>query len=621
LKAVTPHRQVGLGPRAVAVTRGAGGAIYLRNPAPLLPYPRVITERLAHWAATTPNETYLAQRDAAGGWRRLTYRAAYDSVRRIAAALLARPVSRERPVVILSGNSIEHALVGLAAMHAGIPYAPISPAYALISRDFAKLRHVMGLLTPGLVFASELLQYADAIRATVGSDVEVVGVTGELPNRRVTPFASLATGTPGEAVDTAHRAVDPDAPAKILFTSGSTGNPKGVIQTQRMLCSNQQVYVQAYPLWANPRPVLVDWQPWHHTAGGNANFGVILFHGGTMYLDEGKPLPGAIETTVRNLREIAPTVYVSVPRGFEMLIPYLEREPALREKFFSRLQMLYYAGAGMSQHIWDTLERLGRESCGERVLVMTGLGATETGPFALGANWDAGASGIVGLPGAAVDVKLVPTGEKFEIRVKGPGITPGYWRQDDLTRAAFDDEGFYCMGDAVKFADPHDSGQGLLFDGRIAEDFKLATATWVNTGVLRSQVILACAPYVQDVVIAGHDRNYVAILVLINLDSCRTLCTDLAANASLADVALHRNVRTKIRELLASFKRRSTGSSNRVERAMILEVPASLDSGELTDKGSISQRAMLKNRARLVEALYAESPGERVIVIGHSEDA
>ena len=615
MKAATPYRQVGLGPRDVVVTRGAGGVTYLRSPHALGVYPRVITERLSHWARTTPEETYIAQRNAAGGWQRLTYRAAFDAVGRIAAALLSRNVSRERPIVILSENSIDHALLALASMHVGIPYAPISPAYSLISRDFAKLKYVMGLLTPGLVFASDAARYGAAIHAAVPPDVEIVATTGAMPGRSVTPFAQLVAAERANTVEQAHQALDPDAPTKILFTSGSTGNPKGVIQTQRMLCSNQQVYVQSFPLWATPRPVLVDWQPWRHTAGGNANFGVVLFHGGTMYLDEGKPLPGAIETTVRNLREIAPTVYVSVPRGFEMLIPYLEREPALREKFFSRLQMMYYAGAGMSQHIWDALERLGRATCGERVLVISGLGATETGPFALGANWDAGASGVVGLPGASVDVKLVPVGEKYEIRLKGPGITPGYWRQDDLTRAAFDEEGFYRMGDAVKFVDVNEPQQGVLFDGRIAEDFKLATATWVNTGVLRSAVILACAPYVQDVVIAGHDRNYVAILVLLNLENCRALCPELGAEASFAALALHGNVRSKLRELLGALKRRSTGSSNRIERALVLDAPVTLDTGELTDKGSISQRAVLRNRVALVEALYAEPPDERVIMI------
>ncbi len=615
MKTATPYRRIALGPRDVVVTHGTNGVTYLRSPHALQAYPRVLTERLAHWASRTPDETFIAQRSSTGGWRRLTYRAAYDGMRRIATALLSRDVSRERPVVILSENDIEHALLALASMHVGIPYCPVSPAYSLISHDFAKLRYIIGLLTPGLVFANDATRYETALRAAVMQDVEIIATKGAVVDRRATAFASLVDTTISNTVDIAHQGVDPDAPAKILFTSGSTGNPKGVIQTQRMLCSNQQIYVQTLPLWRTPRPVIVDWQPWHHTAGGNANFGVVLFHGGTMYLDEGKPLPGAIEATVRNLREIAPTVYISVPRGFEMLIPYLEREPALRDKFFSRLQMLFYAGAGMSQHIWDALERLSHAACGERVLIITGLGATETGPFALGANWDASVAGVLGLPGPAVDVKLVPSGEKLEIRLKGPSITPGYWRQPDLTRAAFDDEQFYCMGDAVKFVDPNDPREGLLFDGRIAEDFKLSTATWVNTGVLRSEVILTCAPYVQDVVIAGHDRNYVAVLVVINLDACRALCPDLRADAPLAAIASHAKVRDTLDSLFRTFKRRSTGSSNRIERVLLLDIPPSMDSGELTDKGSLSQRAILRNRAALVEALFAEPPGERVIVV------
>lgn len=611
MKIPPPFRKPLVGPHDAEFRYAAGGVIYVRSPHPLGEYPRCLTDRLAHWADVVPERTYLAQREPSGNWRRLGYADAYRSVRAIGAALLARPVSPERPVVILSENSIEHALLGLAAMHVGIPYAPISPAYSLISQDFERLRHVIGVLTPGLVFAGDGGRYARAIRAVLGAEVETVLATGEIGGRRSTRFAELERAVPDARVEEAHARIDPDHPAKILFTSGSTAHPKGVINTHRILSCNQQMQNQAFPLYAQDPLVLVDWQPWHHTAGANANFGAVLYNGGSLYIDEGKPLPGAIETTVQNLREIAPTVYISVSRGFEMLIPYFRREPALRDRFFGGMRMLFYAGAGMSQHIWDELEDLSAEACGERVAIMTGLGSTETGPFAFAANFEIRDSRTVGLPASGVEVKLVPDGEKLEMRIRGPSITPGYWRDEALTRAAFDEEGYYRMGDALKFLDPADPAKGLAFDGRVAEDFKLTTATWVSVGALRVKTILACAPYLQDVVIAGHDRDYIAVLMVPNLHACESLCGNEGGEA--ARIVSHPAVRAKFLELLEHMAAESTGSSNRIERALLLETPPSLDLGEITDKGSLSQRAMLRHRAALVEELYAEPVSPRVI--------
>jgi feruloyl-CoA synthase len=611
-----PLRRISLGPRDAVLRRGPDGAMYVNARDPLGPYPRAFTERLAHWAAVSPDRVFLAQRDRTrpgAPWREITYARAFALARAVGQALLDRRLDAERPLVILSGNDLEHAVLALAAMHVGIAYAPVSPAYSTVSTDHGKLRHVLGLLTPGLVYVDDADAYARAIAAAVPADVEVVAGRGTLPDRKTTRFASLVDTAPGAAVDAAHAAIDGDTVLKFLFTSGSTANPKAVVNTHRMLCSNQQMYLQAFPFYAEPPLVLVDWQPWHHTAGGNANFGLVLYNGGTMYIDEGKPVAGAIEETVRNLREIAPTLYISVPRGFDELLPYLRREKALRERFFSRLKLLWYAGAGMSQRLWDELQAVSVEASGERVPIMTGLGATETAPYAFGANWDTGQSGVIGLPAAGLDAKLVPVGDKLEVRVRGPSILPAYWRQPEATRASFDDEGFYCMGDALRFVDPDDIGAGLLFDGRIAEDFKLDTGTWVSVGALRVRAIAALAPLALDVVVTGADRRELGLLVFPDVRACRALCTDLPADAPASAVLEHAAVRERFQQMLDALARSGTGSATRVMRMLLLDRPPALDSGEMTDKGSISQRTVLRLRADRVEALYAEPASPAVL--------
>ncbi len=451
-------------------------------------------------------------------------------MRRIGASLLTRNLSAERPIVILSGNDLEHALLGLAANYVGIPYAPVSPAYSLISSDFGKLRHIVNLLTPGLVFACDGAQYARAIAAVVPPDVEVV-VTRN-PFGDGTPFSALDAAP--DAADAAHAKVGPDTIAKFLFTSGSTGMPKGVINTQRMWCANQAMITTALQFFVEEPPVIVDWAPWHHTAGGNHDVGLVLHNGGTMYIDGGKPLPGAIEETVRNLREIAPTWYFTVPKGYEALLPFFRADAAMRENFFSRLKVLWFAGAGLAQHVFDEWKEMAHRTCGEDILFLTGLGSTETAPYAFGRMWDTANATNIGLPPPGLDVKLVPLDGKYEARLKGPNITPGYWREPKLTAEAYDEEGFYRLGDALKFDDPAKPEKGLLFEGRIAEDFKLATGTWVGVGPLRAAIIAHFAPYVRDVVIAGADRDFIAVLIFPDLEACRRLAPDLK-DASPAD--------------------------------------------------------------------------------------
>ncbi len=612
-----PLRPVRLGAPDVVIERRHDGAMVLRSAQPLAPYPNNLTERLAHWANAAPDRVFLAQRNPAGDWRELGYKAAFETVRAIAAALLARDVSPERPIAILSGNDIEHALLALAAMYVGVPYAPISVPYSLVSQDFKKLKSIIDILTPGMVFAANGKAFSRAIAATVPSGVELVVASHAAPDRSVTPFAELARTPPTPAVDAAHANVGPDSIAKILFTSGSTGMPKGVINTQRMLCANQSMLRGGLSFLGDGEPqVLVDWLPWNHTYGSNHNFGLVLDCGGSLYIDEGKPLPGAIGATVRNLRDVAPTIYFNVPKGFEILLPFLAEDRAMRENFFSRLKVMFYAGAGLSQHVHDAYQELAVKTTGERIYFLSSLGSTETAPAALACSWESPHIGNVGLPLPGLELKLVPSGGKLEARVKGPNITPGYWRAPDLSANAFDDEGFYKIGDAVKFADPADPSKGLLFDGRIAEDFKLATGTWVSVGPLRMALIAQCAPLVRDVVLAGADRDDVAALIFPDIGACRKHAPGLAADAPAEAVLADAGVRQAFAAHLAVLSDPERGSSARVRRAILLAEPPSLDVGEVTDKGSINQRAVLAHRAALVEDLYRNPPPANVIVAG-----
>ena len=586
-------RDVRFGPNTVTLTQGDGGSMYIRSNYPLGSYPARLTDRLDHWAEKAPDRVFLAQRDGPGKWRTRTYAEARAEARNIAQALLHRPVSVERPVAVLSGNDIEHAMLELGAMYAGIPYAPVSTAYSLVSTDFGKLRHIFGLLTPGLVYAADARAYGRAIEAVVPKDAEVL--TAET-------FSELNGTAATDAVDRAYAQVGPDTVAKILFTSGSTGVPKGVINTQRMLSSNQEIVRSILAFVDEEPPVLCDWMPWNHTFGGNHDFGFVLYNGGSLYIDEGKPTPNGIETSIENLEDVRPNVYLNVPKGFEALLPFFHGRPGFRERFFSRLKLFYYAGAGISQPVWNALQKHAVEACGEQILMFTGLGSTETGPAALFSGKDLKRAGDVGLPAPGVELKLTPHEGKLEMRLRSPSVTPGYWRQPELTRAAFDEEGFYKIGDALRFVDPDDVQKGFAFDGRLAEDFKLSTGTWVSVGPLRAKFLQHCSPYAQDVVIAGHERDNVTALIFPAADACKGMTGA--------------QVREMFERLLGELAAKSTGSSNRIARAMIMTEAPSIDKHEVTDKGSLNQGAILRNRAELVEELYAEEPPARVIVVG-----
>lgn len=582
----------------------------------LPPYPKSINERLHHWAKERPDHVWLGQRGANLVWRRLTYREAQKKVRAIAAALLKRNLSPDRPILVLSGNSIEHALIGMAAMEIGVPYCPLSTAYSLVSKDFGKLRYALELLTPGLVFASEGKMFANAIKTTVPEGVEVVVADGSHGELGVTSFQSLLDTPVGPEVQAAYDKVGPETICKFLLTSGSTGMPKAVINTQRMMCANQVMMHETLAFMKEQPQVMVDWLPWSHTFGGNHNFNIAVYGGGSFYIDEGKPLPGAIDATVRNLRDISPTIYFNVPKGYETLLPYFDKDEEFRRHFFQNLNLLFYAGAGLARPIWDALREYGLHTAGRPVAMTTSLGSTETAPSALTCTFDAETPGIVGLPMPGVELKLVPNAGKLEARLRGPTITAGYWRSPDLTNGAFDEEGFYKLGDALKFLDPSDLDKGFVFDGRVSEDFKLMSGTWVSVGPLRISFLAHFHPLAKDVVIAGHDRDDLTVLVFPDFDACKAFCTNCEGkDATPEQIAADPGVRGAFRDRLISLAKQATGSANKIVRAQLLIDLPSIDLGEATDKGSLNQRAVLANRAHLVEELYAPVLSPNVITI------
>jgi feruloyl-CoA synthase len=616
-----PFAEIELAPPAVAVERRPDGSLLLRSPARLGAAPRSLPDMLRRQARDAGDRVFLAERTAAGAWRRVTYAEAADAARRLGTALLARGCSVERPLSILSGNGIDHALLALGAMEAGVPVAPVSTAYSLMSHDFGKLLHVVRQLTPRIVFVDDGAVYGRALAALRAAGlldgVEVVVGRHKPGDLATTALADLLATSPDAAVDAAFAALTPDTIAKILFTSGSTGLPKGVINTHRMMCSNQQALSQTFRfLGRNGPPVLVDWMPWNHTFAGNHDFNMILHHGGTYYIDEGKPAPGLIERSVANLREVAPTLYLNVPRGFDMVIPYLERDAALRDHFFSRLDMVLYAGAALPQNLWERLEALSVTATGRRITMVSAWGSTETAPAATAVHWRVDGAGNIGLPIPGTDILLTPNGSKMELRVRGPNVTPGYWRDPQKTREAFDAEGFYRIGDAGRLADDADPAKGIVFDGRVAEDFKLNSGTWVHVGGLRVAAIAAAAPVIQDCVVTGHDRDAIGLLVFPSPAGCAELCPDAGPDTKLAELIGRPEVRRHLAEGLAAHNRAGGGSSTRIARALMLATPPGIDTNEITDKGYINQRAVLEHRAADVARLHAETPGPEVIRIG-----
>ncbi|MEO8242690.1 MAG: feruloyl-CoA synthase [bacterium] len=587
--------------------RRADGSWLLWQEEPLGPYPRCLSDRILHWAAQVPERTWMAERDATGGWRRVSYGQLGGLLGRVGSFLIGLGLSVERPLMILSGNSIEHAVLALGAQHVGIPSAAVAPAYALIG-DATKLAAVAGQVTPGAVFAGDLDKFGPAIARVFGPDVTVIGLGGSLPDRRVFGWSQVIGTDVSDTARARAAAVDGDAVAKFLFTSGTTGAPKAVIQTQRMLCSNMEMVRDCYAYLTDEPPVLVDWAPWNHVASGTKVFNMALYNGGTYYIDAGNPSPKGIQETIRNLREISPTWYFNVPAGYEMLVEAMETDAALAQTFYKDAKLLLYAGAGMAKHTWDGLERLSERTIGARTLLCAGLGSTETAPFALFCTDPQSGPGNIGIPAKGLVIKLVPTEGKLELHVKGPSVTPGYWRAPELAAQVFDAEGFYNMGDAVVPVDATDPAKGFRFDGRTAENFKLNTGTWVAVGTLRAALIDAMGGLIRDAVLAGEGEAELGALMVPFRPGLERL---LPEGTELSDAALyaHPVVAAELARRLGAFAAQATGSSNRVARATLLVEPLRLEKGEVTDKGSINQRAVLRQRPEAVAALFAGGKG------------
>src|SRR5437879_6410081 len=588
---------------AIVADRRADGSILVRSTVPLRPAARCIGDWLEHWARQAPERVFLADRAGADvPWSTVTYKEALEHVCSAAAWILAQGLSAERPLVILSDNSVEHALFALAAQHVGVPSASISPAYSLMSRDFEKLRSMIALLGPGAIYVSSTKPFAPALAAIAPLHAATI-VSGDAGDSNAVSFRALAATPWTPEVAKAFAAITPDTIAKFLFTSGSTGTPKAVINTQRMLTSSQQAKAQTWPFLEGIGDlVILDWLPWSHTFGANHNFNLVLRNGGTLYVDGGKPAPGLFATSLANLRSVMPTVYFNVPRGFDMLIAALRGDDELRRRFFSEVKFAFYAGAALPQNLWDALEELSLKTSGRALPMVSAWGSTETSPLATDCHFQAKRSGNIGVPIPGTELKLVPSGDKLEVRVRGPNVTPGYWKAPELTAQAFDEEGFYLIGDAVKFADPARPELGLFFDGRVAEDFKLNSGTWVSVGTLRVAGISALAPLAQDIVVTGHGSDEVRFLVFPNIAACRAHA-GLSDNADVQDVIGHDKVRVAIAQGLAKLKAQSGNSSGHATRALLLAEIASVDGGEITDKGYINQRAVLTRRAGAVAML------------------
>jgi feruloyl-CoA synthase len=609
------YRQFNFGVTRAQIRQQPDGVTYLSAADPLAPYQNRITDHFMQVAHSDPERVLFARRESldngkTGQWQIITYGQGLAYAKSIGQALVNRQLNEQRPVAILSENGLEHAMMALGCLYAGVPYCPVSPAYSLVSKDFEKLKHVLNTLTPGLVFASDAARYSAAINAAVPANAEIVLVTGTLFGLSnpapATRYSDLCQTIPNDSVEQALARVGPDTIAKFLFTSGSTKLPKGVINTQRNWCANQQQMRQSMPLLAEQPPVLIDWLPWNHTFGGNHNFGMVLSNGGSLFIDDGKPTPNLIEETLRNLREISPTAYFNVPTGFEAIANAMKTDAQLRRNLLKQCRLFFYAGAALAQPIWDSLHQSQEQEIGERIVMGTGLGMTESSPFGLFVTNPHVKSGYLGLPAPALELKLVPTDGKTEVRYRGPNITSGYWRNSEATAESFDEEGFFKTGDAVLWIDPNDYHQGLKFDGRIAEDFKLATGTFVSVGPLRSKVIAAAAPYVQDVVITGINRHEVGAL-LFPTAAIRSLAPELPSDASMQLVTQSNPVQVHFKKLLSDLAQHATGSASRIAYFHILVEPPSIDKGEVTDKGSINQRAVLTHREALVNAIYDKS--------------
>lgn len=594
-----------LGTREVRVERGPAGEIFLQHPEPLRPYPQRLTERLEKWAREAPDRVFLAERHE-DGWETIGFGDALARIEAIGQSLLDRGLDGTTPVMTLATNCIDHALVALACIHVGIPSAPVSVSYARLSSDFERMAHAVDTIRPAALYTHDAELFGPSIMATVPDSVEIIASRGTMTGRPVTPLDDLKAATPGPAMAAARDAVTGDTVARLIFTSGSSSAPKAVINTHRMLAANQQMHAQVWCYLEDTPPVLVDWAPWNHTAGANVALGVALYFGGSLYIDDGRATPTEIVRTAENIAEIRPTAYFGVPVVYQLLAPLLKSDPRLREGFFGRLQMMMYAGGSIADGAWADLRAMMVETRGAPVYTTAGYGASELAPSLFLCAWDTGRPGIVGLPVPGVQVKLTPVGDKLEVRAKGPSITPGYWRNEDATRKAFDADGWYCTGDAVRFVDAERPLEGLVYDGRLSENFKLATGTWVSVAPLRAQAVIAFEPYITDAVIVGHGEGEIGLVLFPVLEACRTIpgCEDAV---DLAELVGRRAFRDVMQQRLEALCERGNSTTTRVTRALLVdEEPSGI---EITDKRTLSFNAVMRKRAADIAALHAGAEG------------
>jgi len=609
-------RHVNYAERRVDIDRRDDGSLVLRNPHPVGDAAENLIVPLRKWAVEAADRTWLGMRGKPekgqqyGDWKTITYAKANEDVDALAQGMLDRGLSQEAPILILSGNSIEHALMTYAAILAGAPAVPVSPAYSLMSTDHDKLKYVFDLIQPKMIFVQDTTPFEKALAALNLDGVTVVACEGPCD---ITYEALVATEKT-TAVDESYAQLNWDMVAKYLFTSGSTGMPKAVITTHRMMCVNSVMGENLIIKEEDEEPpVLLNWLPWNHCFGGNAVLNNLLTSGGTLYIDGGRPVGKAFEETAQNLREIAPTTYSTVPAAYGLLVPALEQDDVLAKNFFSRVKFLSYGGAALAQDLYDRLQKVAIATIGERMILSSGYGATETAPTIMNVHWETTRMGLLGLPLPGIEIKLVPTGSKMEVRVKGDCITPGYFKNPEKTADAYDEEGFYKLGDAAKFVNPEDPSEGLIFDGRVVEDFKLSTGTWVSAGRLRVQAVESSGGLLADALVAGLDKSYVGILGFPNVDACQSCVGD--HSLSVDELVRHPKVLETLAEGLRFHNEINPGSSTRVKRALLMVEPPSVDKGELTDKGYINQSTALSRRAGLVEKLYADTPGNDVVAL------
>ncbi len=587
------------------------GVFVMRSAEPLAPYDAKVGDWIDRWAEQAPDRIFLVEQTAEGE-KKINYAQTREAALAYAEGLLSYDLGPDRPIAILAGNGIDHALIMLAAYYVGIPVVPIAPAYALQTHDYVKLAHSFRLMTPGMIIVEDGEIYRKALEMTLPAGVPVFALN------HPTQIAASASGLRGDgrrkaAVMSAAALVGPDTIAKFLFTSGSTGVPKAVINTHRMLCSNSQMQRQVTAFIADEPPIMVDWLPWNHTAGGNSIINLVLSSGGTLYIDPGRPTPEMIDKTIEMLRRVSPTIYFNVPLGFDILIPYFEADAVLRESFFRNLKFLWYSAAAMTPTTWAELERLAVQTTGQRILTVTGLGMTESSPLALFGNHRATGVGIIGVPVPGLELKLVQIGDEYETRYRGPNITPGYWRDKAATEASFDSEGFFLTGDLVSFVDPQDPGLGLRFEGRAGEDFKLTSGTRVSGAGLRIRVLEALRPLAAEVLVVGAGRDDVRALIFPDWKQCAAA---IGGPLPFEPTELARNEKVKalFRERMTKIAATGTGASNRVVAGLLVETPPSVALGEVTDKGSVNGRLLQRNRPELLDILF-EQPRHALVVL------